>query len=272
IEDLSLFVGMHPTYLAPRWLDSVLKLVRKSLPGNRKKWPVDVLRQTESAVGMMVAWTMAVALAEEASSHLRMQNTDGHAMLWTEDHYDLVPGREAAVKQAVLTVPGAEADDTGQLVKFLREGNAKHKSWTNTVVGEAQFKASTLILRSNSIPRADDLRAAVEAACGADLRFRARSHSDPLPDGQSPARAAGPVEPMPPEVAAVMREFRQAHMHEWVDEPIPALDGKTPREAAKDRKLRPRLIALLDQFDNSEARTPEDHRIDWSWARRELGV
>ena len=34
----------------------------------------------------------------------------------------------------------------------------------------------------------------------------------------------------------------------WLDEPIPALDGYTPRQAADDPTRRGDLIALLDTF------------------------
>jgi hypothetical protein len=34
----------------------------------------------------------------------------------------------------------------------------------------------------------------------------------------------------------------------WLDEPIPALDGHTPRECADDPSRRPDLLRLLDSF------------------------
>ena len=43
----------------------------------------------------------------------------------------------------------------------------------------------------------------------------------------------------------------RAHERAWLDEPIPALAGATPREAAADPTRRPDLIRLLDSFGPS---------------------
>jgi hypothetical protein len=39
----------------------------------------------------------------------------------------------------------------------------------------------------------------------------------------------------------------------WVDEPVPALGGLSPRQAVADRARRPALEALLDDFDWMDA-------------------
>ncbi|OMB94431.1 hypothetical protein A5733_14815 [Mycobacterium sp. NS-7484] len=56
------------------------------------------------------------------------------------------------------------------------------------------------------------------------------------------------LDPMSPEVAAVLNEAILAHEAQWLDEPIPALDGHTPRQAADDPTRRGDLIKLLDSF------------------------
>lgn len=39
------------------------------------------------------------------------------------------------------------------------------------------------------------------------------------------------------------------HWHRWVDEPVPALNGRTPRQAAATPEGRERLEALLTDFE-----------------------
>ncbi len=61
----------------------------------------------------------------------------------------------------------------------------------------------------------------------------------------------------------------------WIDQPVPALDGHTPRDAANDPSLRPRLIHLLKsrirQLDADNHRT--SRRVpDLDWMLRELGT
>jgi hypothetical protein len=40
---------------------------------------------------------------------------------------------------------------------------------------------------------------------------------------------------------------RNQHLESWADTPLPAFSGLTPREAAKDSTLRPRLVTMLKQ-------------------------
>ncbi len=71
---------------------------------------------------------------------------------------------------------------------------------------------------------------------------------------------------------ALLRKAKTAHYREWLDEPIPFLDDKTPRAAARSAKSRERLDLLLRDLENREARLPEAQRLDVAWLRRELGM
>ena len=60
------------------------------------------------------------------------------------------------------------------------------------------------------------------------------------------------LDPDAPEVAAMLDEFIREYEAKWLDEPIPALDGHTPRQAADDPTRRGDLIKLLDSFPADE--------------------
>jgi hypothetical protein len=51
-----------------------------------------------------------------------------------------------------------------------------------------------------------------------------------------------------PEVAAALEDFIRDYETKWLDQPIPALNGHTPRRAADDPTRRGDLIKLLDSF------------------------
>jgi hypothetical protein len=65
---------------------------------------------------------------------------------------------------------------------------------------------------------------------------------------QMPITGEGALDPDDPELAAFLDEFVRGYETKWVDEPIPALDGHTPRQAADDPTRRGDLIKLLDTF------------------------
>jgi len=70
------------------------------------------------------------------------------------------------------------------------------------------------------------------------------------------------------------RDFRRNYDRAFMDEPVPALDGRTPRDAARDPVLRPKLIRLLKsrvrQQDEENLRT--GRADDINWMLRELGT
>ena len=61
------------------------------------------------------------------------------------------------------------------------------------------------------------------------------------------------LDPDDPELAAFLDEFVRDYETSWLDEPIPALDGHTPRQAADDPTRRADLIKLLATFPAGEA-------------------
>jgi hypothetical protein len=65
---------------------------------------------------------------------------------------------------------------------------------------------------------------------------------------QLPAGGEDVLDPDDPQVAAALAEFIREYEAKWLDEPIPALDGHTPRQAADDPTRRGDLIKLLDSF------------------------
>ncbi|GFG73211.1 SEC-C domain-containing protein [Mycobacterium botniense] len=71
--------------------------------------------------------------------------------------------------------------------------------------------------------------------------------------GQLPSSGADALEPDDPEVAAVVENLIRRYEAAWLDEPIPALAGHTPRQAADDPTRRGDLIKLLDTFPAGES-------------------
>ncbi|MCF7764136.1 MAG: hypothetical protein K9N62_10720 [Verrucomicrobia bacterium] len=71
-----------------------------------------------------------------------------------------------------------------------------------------------------------------------------------------------------------MRELAEAKARAFLGNPIPALDGMTPREAAKDPTQRPRLIRLMKtRIRDLDQRNLKDGRQDsLDWMLQELGL
>jgi len=66
--------------------------------------------------------------------------------------------------------------------------------------------------------------------------------------GSPPVGAGNLLDPTDPDLAPFVEQLALQYERSWLDEPIPALAGHTPRQAAADPTRRPDLIRLLDTF------------------------
>ncbi len=148
-------------------------------------------------------------------------------------------------------------------------------------LGTFRLTGDRLVLEAMSKERAERGRRVVEAAAGEAVRYRVTEYEDL---GQAMKRVAASPKPpagepqapaIPPEVEAeLLREFQDRHYRKWVDEPIPALGNRTPRHAASLKTVRPKLVDLLKEMENHEARAARAGRVsyDLTWIWKELGL
>lgn len=94
-----------------------------------------------------------------------------------------------------------------------------------------------------------------------DRRFAA-----PDDDGDSPEAEKGDQIPSEVRQQAAAEAHRQ-HYERFLDESVPALGGATPRAAAADPALRPKLVELMKgHIHGVERRCEQDHlRLDLDW-------
>ena len=89
--------------------------------------------------------------------------------------------------------------------------------------------------------------------------------------------AASPPKPssLPPEVEReLVGKVLAEHYDRWLDMPLPALDGKSPREAVATPKGRAQVVDLLNRFENGEEHKRRDGLAwyDVSKLRTRLGL
>lgn len=81
---------------------------------------------------------------------------------------------------------------------------------------------------------------------------------------------------IPPEIRTeILSQFHERHYRQFIDSPVPMLENKTPRQAAKNKRLRPKLIDLMKlHIQGIEKRNREDPclSLDIEWVLDELGL
>jgi hypothetical protein len=222
-------------------------------------------------------WEEHVATEAAPPRAPELQNTDGDALLFTVDHYDVKTGKEQEVTRMLAGIPGAVAPEreSGEHATTFFDADGQ------TIIGVARPGVAGLRLETNSIPRADALRDKVEAACGDRLRHRLREHTDPLSQLQDPSDELASTAPSPPEAdadldpetsAKFIQAFKDEHYADWTDQPLPALSDQTPREAVANSRGREQVNLLIKEMEYFESRLPPEERYDFSRIRRELGL
>ncbi len=214
-----------------------------------------------------------------ASDAAQAQDSNGTAVtrLVTSDGNTLTIARASwrvddpvAVRAALAAAPDFDGDADGAFVWLPGEPGS-------AVGGRLELKGDVLTADCLSRERLERLAALVAARFPGARRDGFATFTNPWHEVAARAARTSRAENAPaaasPELERVQRAALERHYRAWTDEPVPALDGKTPRAAAKDRALRPRLVDLIHQIENVSVlgSTPRQ-AFDCGWLRKELGI
>ncbi len=169
-----------------------------------------------------------------------LRNTSGedlafHTIRWSVDDPGLLSEQLASAGFA------ADGDDRWTLVQDT-------PGMRRAIVATLRLDGTTLVSETNSDERAAAVKGLVADQVGSvQLLDDVRREFDELdlPEGD---HEPGEFDPDAPEVRALLDEIIRAKEIEWLDEQIPALDGRTPREAVSDPVGREEVRRLLATF------------------------
>lgn len=195
----------------------------------------------------------------------RLRNTEGEPLRLVTVEYR-IPDAPAAM---VTLGRKLRAEDDGRFVETVTR---RGEDW---IRGSIMIEGDRATIDANSTKRAARLeRSLLKAAPGATLIRREEraidEAIDEARDRPSGSEALDPAEH--PEVARALDEFIRRLEVGWVDEPIPALGGRTPRQALADDAVRPELEALLDDMTWEHRRARRPGLMDPDRVRALLGM
>ncbi len=224
----------------------------------------------------------------------KLINRDGDPYEFVEARYALTSGERRDVIARLDAGPGlqrtgarpaswdwvAKASEHPSRASSAGEGYAldTHPDGDTgrVVLANVALSGKQLELSVNSRRRLESARAFIEpllAGLIGEPEVAIKSVEDAMAEKRD--APASPRRAVPKRVErAVTQRYLDSHYRGWMDEKIPALGGKSPREAARDFEGREQLAALLKELENREARRARDTGVgyDARWLWQELGI
>ena len=213
-----------------------------------------------------------------------LKNSDGDDLLLTRMRFDVID--RAGLEGALDGSGDFERDDDGRAVWHWSSG--PNRRGEEIALGLIRIDGDTLSVECNSAQRAERARAMLEALARNAVRHRSTMHENLAVTLREQIRAGGPGRPRPGGPPAtdgdeeIPRELQEAmvldhlgrHYRGWIDEPVPALQDRTPRDAARDRALQPKVIELIEGLEGMYERALKEGEpaYDPSWMWSELGL
>jgi hypothetical protein len=183
----------------------------------------------------------------------RMVSYEGDELVFSKARYTVLD--EEALRrefdQSKVLLRSEDGADYGWLDAAEDEKGARRS------YGNLHIAGGELTLECNSRERLQRGKELLRSIAGKHLRHRdddftswqaAMRDRNPEPD-------TSPGSDLSPEVKRqVEQQYVDEHYGKWLDLPLPALDGKTPRQAAGIPEMRAQLVDLLKFVENVEER------------------
>lgn len=287
IDQVSIMSGCAPLLIPPSWHNIVIDLRTRFAPRGRQLIHADLMEFDIELRDLY--FDIEDTLHNPRLPEVR--NTDGDPLVLTTLKFRIQCSPLSAFERletlarehdTTLLLSEAGFDEAGTLrsvsIPWIKKGNRLHKDWTNTTLGTLEIAGDRLDVHVNSKRRAQRARREIEKRLGSDAVLE-----DTTAEGIASLieqRRTQPIDPIAeaaqdrleqqPGVREFMQRTADAHWKAWLDEKIPALGNRSPRQAARTAAGRERLEALLAHYAWESERSPQGFAPDVAALRAKL--
>ena len=224
-------------------------------------------------VGLSIARTWVHQLVSPPELPPIVDATSGEPLLLITDHFQVTDN--AALTEALSHCPDVSANSAGG---WHREQDSDDGLTRVLVAINPGKQPGRIEVFYRTQVLADDGRPWFESVAGDAVRYLTREITDPrgaLSARGDDAQPAAPVD-LPPEVMAeAIEQMLLRSYANWADEPIPALGGKTPRQAIESPSGLERVKGLLRSYESDAAemaRSQGRRSISYQFLWNRLGI
>jgi hypothetical protein len=217
-----------------------------------------------------------------------LANTDGDPLVLHTLHYFIPGPREVfdalchlcTVESPEELLKDADFSEAGELaaatIPWTRIKPGESAKADNTILGTIRIAGNDMTIEVNSQKRAGTIGELVEKALGDKARLDSTevNSMDDLEDafGERDEAPQDSRQETDPRLKEAMELMFQEHWRKWVDEPLPALQGETPRQAVSTADGLEKVEALLRDAELRQKRGFAFQTGGIEHVRRELGI
>jgi len=257
IDDIYMLAGSSPVAIPPRYKPIIIGL-RNYLREGIEIIDDEILFEYDDEIRFTF-----LQIYHEIVTPPELCNSDGEPIVFHKLIYEIDDPEETF--KALLPLCPAEdeetlrnfgiLDDSGRIIEiefpWLRKGHKLNPAMDNTILGTIKIKKDRMVVEVNSKQRADSIKAEIESRLGNRAKYRATevtSQESLLKNTESkdlPPTSGKNNLLNAPEIRGKLEQMISQPWEEWIDQPIPFLEGKTPREAVKSPEGKESVEALL---------------------------
>ena len=268
LQGISFILGMAP-YPFPSSYAIDLIPFKEAMIQHNKVWSTELIAQCDIELRELY-----FSFKDRILAPLVMVNNNDELIVLHQIEYQLFCPIEYSIdKLASLNklepsegLDNANYDEdkeiTGTTIHWLEKINGQYIS-----CAELMLKDDMLIINVNSDERAGAIKRKISRRLGkqALLISAVIIDIDELRSSSTAEIFNDNDDFLPDEIVQIEQNFLQEYYCKWLDEPVPALENKTPRQASESKQGREKLILLLDDFE-SRGGAPVD------WLREQLNI
>ncbi len=229
----------------------------------------------------------------------QLRNTDGDEIVLCTSRFSMHAGiKPAQCRLALAGIPGLQQEDAkffnwvgdavpAPIAKPLQQADDTLTIMSSndngqTILGSIEIKKAAIELSTNSRERAARGEALIANALSecAGKPVREEMHAEEIlaeSRQKKPARPQKTRAEIPPDQArTIIHAQLDQHYRKTLDEPVPALGGLSPREAANSKTNRHKVVEWLKTMENNATKagggTDPMASYDFGWIWTELGV
>jgi hypothetical protein len=204
--------------------------------------------------------------------------TEGEELVFVEIHFRIKD--EAAVRKRLSTLRSFQYDERDDSWTWLKARSSKYPDAPRSILGDFRIEGDRLVAETNSGERATKLRGKLTKHLQDLIAYEKTLYQDPF---DFPERSPEEIEAREkssqelnalPEIQEALKKHLEHHyFNEWPKTKIPALGGLSPRQAARSKKGREKLEALIDDIERNQNSPKTDMpKIDIDKLRQLCGL